>query len=64
MSYQIMSCLVTGYDGLEDGGQDGGEEVVFDGGYHVPAGIYNRLFDYQKTGENHSVYVWAGGCML
>ena len=56
-TYQTMSCLVTGYDGLEDGGQDGGEEVVFDGGYHVPAGIYNRLFDYQKTGENHSIYV-------
>lgn len=40
----LSAC--AGYDGLEDGGED----IVFDGGYHVPAGIYNRLFDYQKTG--------------
>ena len=27
------------------------EDVVFDGGYQVPGGIYSRLFDYQKTGK-------------
>lgn len=26
------------------------EDVVFEGGFRVPADIYNRLFDYQKTG--------------
>ncbi|KAL3138902.1 hypothetical protein ABBQ32_005724 [Trebouxia sp. C0010 RCD-2024] len=34
-----------GYDN-----QDMEEDVVFDGGYQVPGGIYSRLFDYQKTG--------------
>lgn len=36
----------AGYDN-----QDMEEDVVFDGGYQVPGGIYSRLFDYQKTGE-------------
>ena len=26
-------------------------EVSFDGGFRVPGSIYNRLFDYQKTGK-------------
>lgn len=26
-------------------------DVEFDGGYRIPADIYDRLFDYQKTGE-------------
>ena len=25
-------------------------DVVFDGGYRIPGDIYERLFDYQKTG--------------
>lgn len=29
---------------------DESEDVVFEGGFRVPADIYNRLFDYQKTG--------------
>ena len=28
-------------------------EVSFDGGFRVPGRIYNRLFDYQKTGRMH-----------
>ena len=31
---------------------DESEDVVFEGGFRVPADIYNRLFDYQKTGMN------------
>ena len=39
------------------GGEAAGEgadvlaEVSFDGGFRVPGSIYNRLFDYQKTGK-------------
>ncbi|BDA48603.1 probable DNA excision repair protein ERCC-6 [Coccomyxa sp. Obi] len=29
-------------------------DVAFDGGFSVPGNIYNRLFDYQKTGRLHS----------
>ena len=31
-------------------------DVEFDGGFKIPGTIYNRLFDYQQTGEN--------GCLL
>jgi hypothetical protein len=31
---------------------DESEDVVFEGGFRVPADIYNRLFDYQKTGTD------------
>jgi hypothetical protein len=31
---------------------DESEDVVFEGGFRVPAAIYNRLFDYQKTGTD------------
>ena len=27
------------------------EDVVFDGGFKLSNSIYNKLFDYQKTGE-------------
>ena len=33
-----------------DGGTDVLAEASFDGGFRVPGSIYNRLFDYQKTG--------------
>ena len=29
------------------------EDVVFDGGFKLSNSIYNKLFDYQKTGELH-----------
>lgn len=36
--------------GADDGSADVLAEVSFDGGFSVPGSIYNRLFDYQKTG--------------
>jgi len=35
-------------------GDEGGAlpDVVFDGGYRIPGNIYERLFDYQKTGAH------------
>lgn len=33
---------------------DESEDVVFEGGFRVPADIYNRLFDYQKTGTKQN----------
>ena len=33
-----------------DGSADVLAEVSFDGGFRLPGSIYNRLFDYQKTG--------------
>ena len=32
-------------------------EVSFDGGFRVPGRIYNRLFDYQKTGKKRHIYL-------
>ncbi|CAL5223760.1 g6324 [Coccomyxa viridis] len=36
--------------GAADGSADVLAEVTFDGGFRLPGSIYNRLFDYQKTG--------------
>ena len=38
---------------LNAAGDDVLAEVSFDGGFRVPGRIYNRLFDYQKTGKTH-----------
>ena len=38
---------------LNEAGDDVLAEVSFDGGFRVPGRIYNRLFDYQKTGKMH-----------
>jgi hypothetical protein len=35
-----------------DGSADVMADVCFDGGFKVPGDIYNRLFDYQKTGAS------------
>ena len=40
---------------LNAAGEDVLAEVSFDGGFRVPGRIYNRLFDYQKTGKTLSV---------
>lgn len=39
-------------------------DVVFEGGFRVPADIYTRLFDYQKTGtaQNLSTFESLGLC--
>lgn len=35
-------------------------DVCFDGGFKVPGDIYNRLFDYQKTGAAKLAFAqWA-----
>jgi DNA excision repair protein ERCC-6 len=34
-------------EGLADGAAD---DVVFDGGFRVPGGLWGQLFDYQRTG--------------
>ena len=33
------------------GQEDLTADVAFDGGFSIPGNIYNRLFDYQKTGK-------------
>lgn len=38
-------------DSLDEADEDLLAEVSFDGGFRVPGRIYNRLFDYQKTGK-------------
>lgn len=38
-----------------DAAEDLMADVAFDGGFSVPGNIYNRLFDYQKTGKLFSV---------
>lgn len=35
-------------EGVEAADQEG--DAVFDGGFRVPGNVYDRLFDYQKTG--------------
>lgn len=40
----------------------GEDDVVFDGGYSVPSGIYNRLFDYQKTGR--FLLIWLSSLLV
>ena len=34
-----------------DNAEPAEEDVVFDGGFKLSNSIYNKLFDYQKTGE-------------
>ena len=46
--FTVDLSFAAGYDN-----QDMEEDVVFDGGFQVPGSIYNRLFDYQKTGTLH-----------
>ena len=48
---------------LETVQADETEDVIFEGGFRVPAVIYNRLFDYQKTGTSPtstSCLIFAG----
>lgn len=45
---------------------DDGEELEFDGGLRIPASLYDRLFDYQKTGvSNHlDIFFVTPTCMV
>jgi len=38
------------FAGAADEGEEGDEQVEFEGGFTMPAATYNGLYDYQKTG--------------
>ncbi|KAK1859940.1 hypothetical protein I4F81_002532 [Pyropia yezoensis] len=49
-----------GPDGAVEDGEDADEEeVVFSGGFRVPASLYDRLFEYQRTGLQ---WLWELHC--
>ena len=52
VKHQEVDCS-TEEEGLSE------EDVVLDGGLKIPAKIYNRLFDYQKTGVK---WLWELHC--
>lgn len=37
---------------MEAAGEEPPPDAEFDGGFKVPGTIFNRLFDYQKTGRS------------
>jgi hypothetical protein len=59
-----VQTVITGPVGLE---KDVAEDVTFDGGYRVPAKLFDRLFPYQQVGVQ---WLWelhlqrAGGAWL
>ena len=43
-----------------EGNEEDAEDIEFDGGFRIPADIYSRLFDYQKTGEHiQDTYIYT-----
>ena len=42
-------------DAARDESEEKVPDVVFEGGFRIPGELYNKLYDYQKTGNTPSL---------
>ena len=43
------AAVAVADDGSSEEGDEGEEDIVFEGGFRLPADVWERLFDYQRT---------------